>query len=85
MQSIDVLLFPQADVLDWLGQSREDREGRHGRVREGGDRPPRGGQLAQRSLARPGDGPALLGGRQAPPHLQQQPWWREYQVIVLED
>ena len=63
----------QVDVLDGLGQSREDREGRDGRVREGGHRPPRGGQLAQRSLTGPGDGPTVLGRRQAPSDLQQQP------------
>ena len=63
----------QADVLDRLGQGGQDREGRDGRVREGGHRPHRGRQLAQRSLAGPGDGPTLLGGRQAPSDLQQQP------------
>ena len=63
----------QADVLDRLGQSREDREGWDGRVGEGGDRPARGRQLAQRALTGLGDGPTLLGGRQAPSDLQQQP------------
>ena len=82
---LETFYYPaQADVLDRLGEGWQDREGRDGRVREGDHHPPRGRQLAQRSLPGPGDGPTLLGGRQAPSDLQQQPRWLEYQVI-LED
>ena len=66
-----LIIHHQFDVLDGLGPCGQDREGGHGRLREGAHSGAQGRQLAQRPLSGPRDGQTLLGGRQAPPHLQQ--------------